>query len=184
MNRAQAKPRVFISFDFDHDDILRYFLVGQARNESSPFEIVDWSLREPVAGDWQAGARFRIRRVDKVLVVCGEHTDTANGVSTEVRIAREEGKPCYFLRGHPDRICRLPKAALPGDQTLNWTWENLAAILGKGADSSESGSVSFGGLVLLLGVAAGVLYLGWRASENKVQVRRPNKGPWQTPIRR
>ena len=32
-------PRVFISFDFDHDDDLRNLLVGQAKHPNSPFNI-------------------------------------------------------------------------------------------------------------------------------------------------
>jgi len=31
-----AKPRVFISFDYDHDLDLKNLLVGQARNDDSP----------------------------------------------------------------------------------------------------------------------------------------------------
>ena len=182
MTNAQSKPRVFISFDFDHDASLRYLLVGQARNANSPFEIADWSIKEPVSGDWKGRARFRIQRVDKFLVLCGEHTDTASGVSAEIQIAREEGKPVYFLRGHSDRPCRLPKAALPGNRMLDWTRENLAAILGGEADSSETGSMSFRELVLLLGVA-GLLYLAWRASERKGPVRSFYRRPWQPPIR-
>jgi hypothetical protein len=41
--------RVFTSFDFDHDESLRNLLVGQARNPDSPFEIADWSVKEPLA---------------------------------------------------------------------------------------------------------------------------------------
>ena len=33
--------RVFISFDFDHDEELRDALVGQAKNPQSPFSIAD-----------------------------------------------------------------------------------------------------------------------------------------------
>ena len=40
------KQRLFISFDFDNDKILRGFIVGQARNPDSPFEIEDWSMKK------------------------------------------------------------------------------------------------------------------------------------------
>jgi hypothetical protein len=33
-----AKPRVFVSFDYDHDYVLK-FLVGQAKHEDTPFSI-------------------------------------------------------------------------------------------------------------------------------------------------
>ena len=177
-----ARPIVFTSFDFEHDDGLRTLLVGQSRNPRTPFEIVDWSLKEALPGDWKAKVRDRIRRVDIVIVLCGEHTDMASGVSAEVQIAREEEKPCYFLRGHPDRVCQLPKAALPSDQMLNWTWENLAAILGGQVDSSETGTLSFREWVLVVGVA-GLLYLGWRAWESKRRMHSPYTRPPQPPIR-
>lgn len=48
-----AKTRVFTAFDFDHDEDLRNLLVGQARNPDSPFEMTDWSVREPFSGDWE-----------------------------------------------------------------------------------------------------------------------------------
>ena len=41
--------RVFISFDFDHDNDLRNALVGQAKYPNSPFEIADASVKETLA---------------------------------------------------------------------------------------------------------------------------------------
>ena len=52
-----TKPKVFISFDFDHDTELREFLVGQSKHSDSPFEIEDWSLKEPLSGDWKEKIR-------------------------------------------------------------------------------------------------------------------------------
>ena len=75
-----AKQRVFISFGYDNDEDLKILLVGQAKNENSPFEIADWSIKGPSA-DWKKKARERIKRSDQVVVMCGEHTDTASGVS-------------------------------------------------------------------------------------------------------
>jgi hypothetical protein len=49
---AMANARVFTSFDFDHDEDLRYLLVGQAKNPDSPFELGDWSVKEHMTGDW------------------------------------------------------------------------------------------------------------------------------------
>ena len=89
-------PRVFISFDFDHDDDLRNALVGQARYPNSPFTISNWSLKEPLTGDWKKKIRDRIALTTLTVVICGHHTNTASGVSTELEITRELGKP-YFL---------------------------------------------------------------------------------------
>lgn len=53
----KSKKRVFISFDYDHDSDLKNLLVGQARNEDSPFEIADWSVKEELSGDWKQKVR-------------------------------------------------------------------------------------------------------------------------------
>jgi len=54
-----AKARVFTSFDFDHDEDLRNLLVGQAKLSDSPFELADWSVKEPMTGDWREKVRRR-----------------------------------------------------------------------------------------------------------------------------
>ncbi len=40
------KKKVFVSFDFDHDNRLKDFIIGQARNPASPFDVADHSLKE------------------------------------------------------------------------------------------------------------------------------------------
>ena len=40
--------RAFISFDFDNDEDLRNALVGQSKMSDSPFEIADYSVKEPM----------------------------------------------------------------------------------------------------------------------------------------
>lgn len=39
------KSRVFISFDYDHDVVLKEFLIGQAKLDDSPFWIADWAIK-------------------------------------------------------------------------------------------------------------------------------------------
>lgn len=127
-----AKKRVFISFDYDHDAILKTFLAGQSKHEDSPFELADWSIKEPITGDWKAKARTRIRSVDVMAVLCGEHTHTAVGVSAEITIAQEENKPYFLLAGYPDKTCTKPLAAKSSDKMYKWTWENLKTLIGGG----------------------------------------------------
>lgn len=124
--------RVFVSFDYDHDEILKTFLVGQSKHEDSPFELADWSLKAPLTGDWIEKVRTRIRSVDVVAVICGEHTDTAVGVSAEVTVAQEEKKPYFLLNGYPDKTCVKPIAAKGTDKIYKWTWENLKTLIGGG----------------------------------------------------
>jgi len=65
-----AKKRVFTGFDFDHDEDLRNLLVGQSKKTDSPFELADWSVKDPMTGDWKAKVRTRIKSVDQVIIIC------------------------------------------------------------------------------------------------------------------
>lgn len=125
-----AKKRVFISFDFDHDEDLRNLLVGQAKNPASPFDIADWSVKEALPGDWKEKVRERIRKTDLTIVICGESTHTATGVAEELRITREEGKPYFLLYGRSQKRCTKPKTALDSDKIYEWTWDNLKKLIG------------------------------------------------------
>ncbi|MDE2670181.1 MAG: TIR domain-containing protein [Chloroflexota bacterium] len=125
-----AAKRAFISFDFEHDEDLRNLLVGQAKNPDSPFSVQDWSLREPLSGNWKAGVRDRIRRTDVTVVICGEHTNSATGVSVELDITRDEGNPFFLLHGRRDKQCQRPRSAQATDKMYRWTWENLKRLIG------------------------------------------------------
>ena len=127
-----AKSRTFTSFDYDHDEDLRTMLVGQSKNPDSPFEMADWSIKEPMTGDWKAKVRTRIKKVDQVTVMCGEHTDTATGVSAELSIAQEEKKPYFLLKGRKNKTCKRPKSAKTSDKMYDWTWDNLKILIGGG----------------------------------------------------
>ena len=127
-----AKTRAFISFDYDHDEVLKTFLVGQSKLADSPFELADWSIKEAINENWKAKARTRIRAVDVVCVVCGEHTHTATGVSAEVKIAQEEGVSYFLLKGYKDKACTRPLAAKSTDKVYKWNWENLKNLIGGG----------------------------------------------------
>lgn len=125
-----ARQRAFISFDYDHDEDLRTMLAGQAKNPDSPFDFADRSVKEPLAGDWKNKVRSRIQNTDIVIVICGEYTASASGVSTELQIAQDLGKPWFLLAGRPDRYCAPPSSAPPNSKVYRWTWDNLRALVG------------------------------------------------------
>ncbi len=126
------KKRVFVSFDYDHDEVLKNFLVGQAKNPDSPFELADWSIKEAISEEWKKKARTRIKSVDLVAVLCGQHTHTATGVSAEVKISQDESIPYFLLKGYADKTCTKPTAAKSTDKLYNWTWPNLKTLIGGG----------------------------------------------------
>lgn len=123
------KARVYVSFDYDNDDDLRILLVGQSKNDDSPFSITDASIPEAVTGDWKESARKRIKGADVVAVICGQKTDTAAGVAAEVTIAQEEGIPYFLLGGRAAGGDKKPTTAKSTDKVYSWTWENLKKLI-------------------------------------------------------
>lgn len=124
-----AKTKVFISFDYDHDLDLKTLLVGQGQHADTPFEIIDMSVKEELAGDWKSKVRARVKRVEQIIVICGENTDTASGVNAEIMIAQEENVPYFLLWGRNGKTCRRPKSAKADDKIYNWSWDNLKSLL-------------------------------------------------------
>lgn len=124
-----AATRVYVSYDYDHDNDLKNLLVGQARNDDSPFSVSDWSIKEETT-NWKEHARKRIRAVDQVVVICGQYTDTATGVGVEVKIAQEEKISYFLLEGRSDKTCKKPTTARVDDKMYSWTWDNLKKLIG------------------------------------------------------
>ena len=125
-----AKKRTFISFDYDNDLDLKNLLVGQAKNTDSPFEIADFSIKEAISDDWKKKARTRIKGCDVVVVICGEHTNSATGVAAELKIAQEEAVPYFLLKGRAKKKCKKPSTAKSTDKMYDWTWDNLKKLIG------------------------------------------------------
>jgi hypothetical protein len=128
MATSTAKTRVFVSFDYDHDEDLKNLLVGQSRKRSTPFSFEDWSIKRATRG-WKDDARKRIHRCAVVIVVCGLHTHTAVGVAKEIELARQEGVPFWLLRGRREGNCRRPRGtSWIFDAMHEWSWDNIEAM--------------------------------------------------------
>lgn len=131
-NKMSTKKRVFISFDYDHDSGAKTMLAGQAKLADSPFDFTDASVKEPLTGDWKDKVRRRMDNIDLVIVLCGEHTHTANGVAAELTIAQEKKKSYFLLCAYSDKKCTKPVSAKSDDKMYEWTWENLKKLIAGG----------------------------------------------------
>src|SRR5260370_35290416 len=90
MEDAMAKKKVFISFDFDNDKTLKDFVIGQAKLNDSPFEVIDFSLKEAAPQkDWLDKARSAIERSEAFRGMIGPKTKNAPGVLKEIKLANE-----------------------------------------------------------------------------------------------
>jgi hypothetical protein len=124
---TMAKTRVFVSFDFDNDRVLKDFILGQAKLADSPFDVVDHSLKEAAPEhDWERKARAAIGRSEIVLVMVGAQTHRAQGVLEEVAMARQAGVKVVQIIGYKSGdYTPVPNAGRP----YAWSWENLKKLL-------------------------------------------------------
>ena len=109
---------------------MKDLLVGQAQNQDSGFEITEMSVKEELSGDWEEKVRARIKQVEQVIVICGEHADIANGVAAELKIAQEEGKPYFLLWGRSRKACVKSQNAKAKDEIYRWTWDSIKNLIG------------------------------------------------------
>lgn len=122
------KKKVFISFDFDNDRVLKEFIIGQAALSDSPFEVQDVSLKEAAPErSWELKAKAAIARSDQFIVMLGPTTARASGVLKEVRFARELKIPSFQIIGYKDG--KSSWAVAGAGQTYAWSWPTLKRLL-------------------------------------------------------
>jgi len=120
--------RIFTSFAVE-DRNLRDLLIGQARNENSPFEFVDMSVKEPWDNSWKTNCRTKIKGCDGMIIIVTSNTQKATGQLWEINCAKEEGVPRRGIWGHKDdQHSNLP-VELDGVRIVDWTWDNIKAFL-------------------------------------------------------
>jgi len=123
-----TKKKVFVSYDFDNDKVLKDFIIGQSKLSDSPFDVSDFSLKEEKPEkDWLEHAAAAISRSDVVIFMLGPKTKTASGVLKELDIAIEKGKDKFQIIGYKNGTSDL---AIPGaGRTYSWNWDNLKNLL-------------------------------------------------------
>ena len=123
-----AKKKIFVSFDFDNDKALKDFIIGQAKNPDSPFEVSDHSLKEPAPQkDWLDKASRAIGRADIFVIMLGSKTKRASGVLKELNVAIEKSKRKFQIIGYRDGT---EDWAVPeGGRVYRWSWDNLKKLL-------------------------------------------------------
>jgi len=123
-----AKKKVFVSFDFDNDKVLKDFIIGQAKNSDSPFEVSDYSLKEAQPEkEWLDKAKLAIGRAEVFVIMLGPKTKKASGVLKELDVAIDKEKQKFQIIGYKNGSSDL---AVPGGgRTYAWDWDNLKQLL-------------------------------------------------------
>jgi len=140
--------RIFASFDTKHDRELYEQLLAQSSLAGSSFTVSAGS--KPYDGEdevWRERTQRKIREADQVIIVCGEATDVAIGVFSELKIVQEEGTPYILLWGRRDRMCTKPDGAKSTEGMYSWTQpiledqlDRLARVAAKDAEASKLGN--------------------------------------------
>ncbi|WKZ70027.1 MAG: hypothetical protein QY331_02010 [Melioribacteraceae bacterium] len=120
--------RIFISFAME-DVKLRDFLVGQAKNEKSPFEFVDMSVKKPWEDSWKTRCRTKIKGCDGVIIIVTKNTKNASGQLWEIKCTKEEKVPRRGIWGYSDDKPSTLPDELDGVRIVNWTWDNIKSFL-------------------------------------------------------
>jgi len=122
------KNRIFISFAIE-DKTYRDFLVGQAKNENSPFEFVDMSVKQPWDSAWKTNCRTKIKGCDGVIALASKNTANATGQKWEVACAKEESVPVRGIYVDANNKPASLPSEFAGVRVVNWTWENISDFL-------------------------------------------------------
>jgi antiphage defense system Thoeris ThsB-like protein len=125
-----SKLRIFISFAVE-DQWARDYLVGQAKNEKSPFEFVNMSVYNPWDEKWKSQCRSRIKGCDGLIVLVSKNTAKGTGALWEVKTAKEELVPVIGIYTTTDERPGTLPSDLSGVRVVAWTWANITAFLGK-----------------------------------------------------
>ncbi|TIP72107.1 MAG: hypothetical protein E5X53_26970 [Mesorhizobium sp.] len=104
-------------------------MVGQARNERTPFEFVDMSVKRPWDEAWKTQCRTRIKGCDGMIAMVTKNTAKADGQLWEVRAALQERVPVLGVYATQDnRPYSLP-SEFRYVQVVGWTWDNVSSFL-------------------------------------------------------
>jgi hypothetical protein len=104
------------------DEKSRNLFTGQRTYNGTPFEYIDFSVKERYETDWKAKVTTRIRRSDGVIALISPNTPSSTGQLWEMQTAIAEGKPLLgiWLDGY-----RTKPAAMGTAPCKPWTWDNV-----------------------------------------------------------
>lgn len=125
-----ANPRIFISFDFDHDETQKILFAGQAKNSKSPFEISDWSAKSSMPqNQWEQIVKEKINKCNILIVLVGKYMASASGVKKEIAMAKSQNVPVFgiYVDG-ANSSSNLPDG-LQRNRAINWEWDGIASAI-------------------------------------------------------
>jgi len=122
-----SDPRVFISFDFDHNEKEKHLFVGQAKNSKTPFNIEDWSSKASLPqSQWEKLIEDKINKLNIVLVLVGKNMASAAGVVKEISFADKNDVPVFGVYVDGAGTSSTLPSGLQRNRTISWDWGDIA----------------------------------------------------------
>ena len=120
--------RIFISFAIE-DKKYRDFLVSQAKNSKTPFDLIDMSVKEPwPEKEWKIKCRQKIKKYDSMIVLLSRNLWHSSDARWEIKCGREER-----IRMIGMHVKKGDKGAIPPElydkKIIEWSWDNLEKFL-------------------------------------------------------
>lgn len=139
--KRMTDPRVFISFDFDHNETEKNLFVGQSKNSKTPFSIQDWSAKSSMSqSEWEKKVNDKINKCNMTIALVGKTMASASGVAKEISMSKKNNVPIFgvYIDG-ANSNSNLP-SGLARNRVITWNWDNIAAavdqMMGEGKNKS------------------------------------------------
>ena len=135
-----ALPRVFLSFDFDHNQTENNLFAGQCKEKSpTPFVAADWSSKSALPqAQWEKTIKAKINACHVLIVLVGKYMSTAKGVAKEIQFAKDQDVPVFGVYvGGGGPTSTLPQG-LQRNRTVRWTWSNVGRIVTQGMGEGKN----------------------------------------------
>ena len=125
-----ADPRVFISFDYDHNNDQKILFAGQAKLSKTPFNIEDWSSKHQLPqNQWEQLIEEKINKCNMLIVLVGKNMASATGAVKEIAFAKKNNVPVFGVYvGGANTSSNLPEG-LQRNRTINWEWDAIASAI-------------------------------------------------------
>ena len=132
----KPRRRVFISFRHEDLDLANLFR-GQAKNENSDLDFIDFSLRVPFKSDnaqyIKRGIRERIKNSSVTIVLIGDTTYESEWVDWEIRESLQLGKGVKAIK-LKDSVRTPPALVEYGIEPLPWNLKRVNQAIQEAAE--------------------------------------------------
>ncbi len=127
-DEKKERRKVFISFAIE-DKKYRDFLVSQAKNDRTPFDFIDMSVKEPWdEKEWKRQCRIKIKKCDSMIVLLSKSTWHSSGSRWEIKCAKQEKLRIIGMHVKKDDKGAIPPELI-GKRIIEWSWKSLEKFL-------------------------------------------------------